>query len=499
MVKIESKTLSAYNLDVHGMRVEIKVEQSIRDFTPQYNVSFPGIGSATKLLLLSFRGELTSMVSIEPSRVQDEKYMKSLDNRYKEVSNILIDKYIPGIEPQMKTLLISYIVNMMLGLGDLEVLLADDSLEEVAINGAQDCIWVFHKELGWCKTNIKPLSDQSIYDQAASIGRRIGREINNLAPLMDAELADGSRVNATLFPISQSGNTITIRKFAKNPWTMTALIKLGSISSQIASLVWLCIQNEISLLFSGGTASGKTSFLNACSMFFPPSRRIISIEETRELTLPSFLQWLPMSTREPNPEGKGEITLYDLMINALRQRPDIMLVGEIRTKKDAETLFEAIHTGHSVYGTVHADNAQDTIIRMTNPPIDIPKITMNAIGGVLVLFRHRSKGIRRMLEFGEILETGDINVIHRWQVLSDSFTQISELTRLLETLQLYGGYTKADMVTELEEKRLVLEWMVKNDVTRIDDAGYVISNYYRDKTKVIQLAKDDVKFSRDIF
>jgi flagellar protein FlaI len=499
MVKIESNTLSAYNLDVHGMRVEIKIEQSIRDFTPQYNVSFPGIGSATKLLLLSFRGELTSMVSIEPSRVQDEKYMKSLDNRYKEVSNILIDKYIPGIEPQMKTLLISYIVNMMLGLGDLEVLLADDGLEEVAINGAQDCIWVFHKELGWCKTNIKPLSDQSIYDQAASIGRRIGREINNLAPLMDAELADGSRVNATLFPISQSGNTITIRKFAKNPWTMTALIKLGSISSQIASLVWLCIQNEISLLFSGGTASGKTSFLNACSMFFPPSRRIISIEETRELTLPSFLQWLPMSTREPNPEGKGEVTLYDLMINALRQRPDIMLVGEIRTKKDAETLFEAIHTGHSVYGTVHADNAQDTIIRMTNPPIDIPKITMNAIGGVLVLFRHRSKGIRRMLEFGEILETGDINVIHRWQVLSDSFTQISELTRLLETLQLYGGYTKKDMVEELDEKRIILEWMVKNEVTRIDDAGYVISNYYRDKAKVIQLAKDDVKFSRDIF
>ena len=177
---------------------------------------------------------------------------------------------------------------------------------------------------------------------------------------MDAELSDGSRVNATLFPISQSGNTITIRKFSKNPWTMSAMIKNGTISSEIASLVWLCIQNEISLLFSGGTASGKTSFLNACSMFFPPMRRIISIEETRELQLPNFLQWLPMVTREPNPEGKGEITLYNLMINSLRQRPDIMLVGEVRTKKDAETLFEAIHTGHSVYGTVHADNAQDT-------------------------------------------------------------------------------------------------------------------------------------------
>ncbi len=178
-------------------------------------------------------------------------------------------------------------------------------LEEIAVNGAKDFIWVFHKTLGWCKTNIKPTNDNAIYDQASQIGRRIGREINNLAPLMDAELADGSRVNATLYPISQSGNTITIRKFAKNPWTMTALIKNSSLSIEIASLVWLCIQNEISLIFSGGTASGKTSFLNACSMFFPANRRIISIEETRELQLPTFLQWLPMVSREPKPRRKG--------------------------------------------------------------------------------------------------------------------------------------------------------------------------------------------------
>jgi len=496
MAESETKLLASYDLDVHGMHVEIRINQAPQDFTPQYMVSFPGIGNATKLLLLSFRGELTSMVTIDPSRVQDERYMRTLDIRYKEVSNILIDKYIPGLEPQVKALLISYIVNMMLGLGDLEVLIADDDLEEIAVNGSVGFIWIFHKKLGWCKTNIKPLSEESIYNQASQIGRRIGREINNLAPLMDAELSDGSRVNATLFPISQIGNTITIRKFAKNPWTMTAMIKNGTISSSIASLIWLCIQNEISLLFSGGTASGKTSFLNACSMFFPPIRRIISIEETRELQLPNFLQWLPMSTREPNPEGKGEITLYNLMINALRQRPDIVLVGEIRTKKDAETLFEAVHTGHSVYGTVHADNAQDTIIRMTNPPIEAPKITMNAIGGVVVLFRHRSKGIRRMLEFGEILETGDINVLHRWNILNDTFMQISELTRLLETLQLYGGYTKKDMITELEEKRIVLEWMVKNKITGIDDAGYVISSYYKDRAKVFDLVKQDAPFTR---
>jgi flagellar protein FlaI len=492
------KILAEYQLDAHGTTVRIQIIEG-NDFVPLYNVTFPGIGDATKLLIMSFRSELTAMVPMDPSRLEDKRYLIALNDKYVDAGSILIDKYVPGTSFEAKKLLTSYVVNMMLGLGDLEALLADENLEEIAVNGAKDFIWIFHKTLGWCKTNIRPASDNSIYDQASQIGRRIGREINNLSPLMDAELADGSRVNATLYPISQGGNTITIRKFAKNPWTMTALIKNGSISLELASLVWLCIQNEISLLFSVGTASGKTSFLNACSMFFPATRRIISIEETRELQLPGFAQWIPMVSRDPNPEGKGEITLYRLMVNALRQRPDIMLVGEVRTQKDAETLFEAIHTGHSVYGTVHADNAQDTIVRMTNPPIDIPKITMNALGAIVCLFRHRTKGIRRVLEFGEMLGTGDVNVLYKWNILSDKYTQISDMTRLLDTFTLYGGLTKKDMAEDLAAKSIVLDWMLRNNVTGIEDAAFVVANYYKYKERVMQLVKDNVAYARNIF
>ncbi|MGI0100223.1 MAG: type II/IV secretion system ATPase subunit [Candidatus Micrarchaeaceae archaeon] len=495
----DQKILAEYQLDAHGTTVRIQIIETTKSFVPLYNVVFPGIGDATKLLIMSLRSELTSMVPIDPARIEDKRYTNSLNSKYVDAGNILIDKYVPGTNAEIKKLLTSYIINMMLGLGDLEALIADENLEEIAVNGAKDFIWVFHKSIGWCRTNIKPTNDNSIYDQASSIGRRIGREINNLAPLMDAELSDGSRVNATLYPISQSGNTITIRKFAKNPWTMPALVKAGSISLEIASLVWLCIQNEISLIFSGGTASGKTSFLNACSIFFPANRRIISIEETRELQLPNFLQWVAMVSRDPNPEGKGEITMYRLMINALRQRPDIMLVGEIRTQKDAETLFEAIHTGHSVYGTVHADNAQDTIVRMTNPPINIPKITMNALGGVLVLFRHRAKGIRRMLEFGEMLNSGDVNVLYKWNILNDRFAQIGEMTKLLDTLTLYGGLTKKDMAQEIVDKSAILGWMIKNNIFGIDDSAYVIANYYKHKDRLIQMIKDGVPFARDMF
>ncbi len=493
------KILEQYGLNAHGMVIGVVIKTNPSEFVPTYNVTYEGVSDATKLLLMSFRRELISMVPLDPTKVEIQAYVDDLNKRYVQASKILIDRYLPNTDEDTKNILTAYILNMMLGLGDLEVPLSDENLEEIAVNGSKSFIWVFHKRIGWCKTNIKPVSEEAIYDQAEQIGRRVGRELNNLSPLMDAELVDGSRVNATLYPISQIGNTITIRKFAKNPWTMPALVKSGSLPPELAGLMWLCIQNEISILISGGTASGKTSFLNASSVFFPPTRRIISVEETRELALPDSLQWVAMVSRQPNPEGKGEVTLYDLMINALRQRPDIMLVGEIRTGKDAETLFEAIHTGHSVYATVHADNAQDTVVRMTNPPIATPKIQMNALGAIVSLFRHRSKGIRRTLEFAEMLRTGDANVLYRWNMRNDTFAQISDLTNMADVLSLYGGYTKSEIAEEVKTRAKIISWMIKYNVIDINNAGFLIANYYMDKDRVINLVNKDIPYSKELF
>ncbi len=495
----EVKMLAHYNLNANGIPVEVNIKQIPSEFVPSYDVTFPGIGVATKLLLISLRTDLLSMVPIDTAKIQNKEYLDELTKKVLSASAILIDKYLPGTSEQTKALLCSYMRNLMLGLGDLEAPLADENLEELAANGAREPLWVFHKTIGWCKTNIVLQGEDTIYNAAESIGRRVGRGINNLAPIMDAELADGSRVNATLYPISQIGNTLTIRKFEKNPWTMPAMIKNATISPQIAGLIWLCIQNEVSLLISGGTASGKTSFLNALSIFFPASRRIVSVEETRELSLPRFYQWIPMLSRNPNPEGKGEVTLYDLMVNALRQRPDIVVVGEVRTGKDAETLFEAIHTGHAVYGTLHADNAQDTVVRMTNPPINTPKIMINAIGGIIVAFRHRSRGIRRILEFAEMMKTGDANTLYRWSMRNDTFNQVGDMLRLQEIIGLYGGLNMREIDDEVAEKAKILMWMVKHNVTNVDDSAYVVSNYYRNKQKVLDIVKNDVEYTQNMF
>ncbi len=494
----QGTVISHYNLNANGLPVEVNIRQT-RDYVPLYDVKFPGIGDATKLLLLSMRNDLLTMVTIDIAKIQNPEYLAELTRKVMSSSSILIDKFIPGTNEYTKGLLQAYLRNAMLGLGDLEAPLSDENLEELAVNGSREPIWVFHKKAGWCKTNIKLQSEEVIYDLSEMIGRKVGREINNLAPLMDAELTDGSRVNATLYPISQVGNTITIRKFEKNPWTMPALVKNGTVSPQIAGLIWLCIQSEVSLLISGGTASGKTSFLNASSIFFPASRRIISVEETRELTLPKFYQWVSMITRNPNPEGKGAVALYDLMVNALRQRPDIMLVGEVRTGKDAETLFEAIHTGHAVYGTVHADNAQDTIVRMTNPPIATPKIMINAMGGIIVAFRHRSRGIRRVLEFAEIMRTGDANTLYRWSMRNDTFNQVGDMLRLQEIIGLYAGLNMKEIEDEIAEKAKIILWMVKHNITQVDDAASVVANYYRKKEKILDLVKNDLDFSQNMF
>ena len=491
--------LDHYTLSANGLPVTIDIKETSDEFVPIYEINVPGISSATKLLISSLRNELLTMVPIDPARVQNTEYINELTKKVFSASRILIDKYLPGTTESTKDILSSYMRNIMLGFGDLEAPLADENLEEIAVNGGNQYIWVFHKKIGWCKTTLKLPDDNAVFDEAEMIGRRVGREINNLTPIMDAELTDGSRVNATLFPISQSGNTITIRKFEKNPWTMPAMIKNNTVNPYLAALIWEAIQNEISLLISGGTASGKTSFLNALSIFFPATRRIISVEETRELSLPSFFQWVPMLTRMANPEGKGEVNLYDLIINSLRQRPDIVVVGEVRVSKDAETLFEAIHTGHAVYATLHADNAADTIIRMTNPPINTPKIMLNALGGIIVTFRYRTKGIRKVFEFAEVTKTGDANVLYRWNLKVGSYSQVGDMINLVDTISMYSGLTKKDIDMDIEEKANTLLWMAKHNILNVEDAGFVVSHFYRNKDKVLDIVKNDLDYSKDLF
>ena len=480
--------LDSYVYDNEGIQVLAKIFTKTGEYVPQYEVNVRELSEGTRLVLNTLKGELITTVKLDITDIIDPKKRDEVRNKFELRANFLLSKHFPTLSEADKKVLTAYLLQNSLGLGDLEPLMHDNALEEVAINSSAEPVWVYHKKYGWCKTNVHIKNEESIYDISAMIGRRIGKQINTLNPVMDAHLSSGDRVNATMFPVSSFGNTITIRKFSRNPWTIPYLIELNCISPQVAGLIWLCMQNELSLLVAGGTGSGKTSFLNAISCLIPANQRIISIEDTRELTLPTFLQWVPMVTREPNAEGKGEITMLNLLVNSLRQRPDRIIVGEVRKQREAEILFEAMHTGHSVYATLHADNAAEAVTRLTTPPISMPKESLSALAGVVVQFRHRRLNIRRTLEFAEVQKGGDINSLYRWDIKSDRINEVGKMVSLSATLSLYAGLTQREIDSDVSDKAKIFSWMVKKGYKSVNTVGALVSQYYMNPDSVVSLA-----------
>ena len=480
------KVIDSYSFNADDIKVKVEVVFREDDYVPTYNLMLPEISKATRIVLEDIKQDLITKLEINLAELSNLEKISDIKKEFKKKTSILLEKEFPGLPEKTRNLLSTYLLFHSIGLGEVEFLLNDNFLEEIVINNSKEPVWVYHKRHGWLKTNIIIDSENKIYNLASQIGRRVGRQITILNPLLDAHLITGDRVNATLFPISTRGNTITIRKFARTPWTITQFIQNRTISLEAAALLWLAIHYELSILIAGGTGSGKTSMLNVLAAFFPPNQRIISIEDTRELQLPSFLHWVPLVTRNPNPEGKGGVSMLDLLVNSLRMRPDRIIVGEVRRQREAEVMFEAMHTGHSVYGTIHADTAEQTIVRLTNPPINIPKNMIPAISLIVVQFRNRRLNIRRTFEVAEVTEEGDVNILYRWDPISDSIRKANDSTSLMRTLRMFTGLSNEEIEKELEARKRVLEYMVNKEIRDLEGVSRIISDYYRDKDELLR-------------
>jgi len=491
-----------YKIDIYGASASIKIISG-KDFVTLYDLSLPFIETGTKALLAEIRERLITEISVTPKEIFDPKTIDILKEKFKVRIFKLLEQNIPHLTPENKMQLTAYLINETLGLGVLEFLFSDPFLEEVVVNSSKEPVWVYHKVHGWLKTNIVISDETQIANYASIIARRVGRQITTLDPLLDAHLVTGDRANATLFPISTRGNTITIRKFARKPWTVVDFVANNTMSSDVAALIWMTMQYEGNIIVSGGTATGKTSFLQTCLPFIQPNHRIISIEDTRELLLPEFLHWVPLTTREANPEGKGEITMLDLMVNSLRMRPDRIVVGEIRRQEQAEVLFEAMHTGHSVYSTLHADTAEQTIGRLVNPPINIPKNQLDAIDLLVVMFRDRRKRFRRIIEVSEIVPVGaegvsaevtlQPNALYRWRPVTDRLEEHKPSIKLFDRIGLYTGLGESEIKNDLKNKKKIIEWLVKNNTTDLNRIGKIIAQYYNNEDSVISAASKNSK------
>lgn len=485
------QVLERYDNKIRDIPVSVSITKKEDSYTYSYNLSISGISKNTEIVLEEIQEFLIKILNIENFSVDD--VTGETDKKFNAEAEKLLAEYFKYSNDETRTLLKSYLFSRSLGMGYMDFLLNDIHLEEIAIDNAKEPIWVYHRKWGWIKTNIYMSSEEQIKQTAARIGRHVGRQINTLNPLLDAFLPSGERVNATISPITVKGNTITLRKFSDDPWTITKFIDTKTMTSHVAAFIWQVMQFEMSVLVVGGTASGKTSMLNALSNFIPPNQRIVSIEDTAELKLASFLYWVPMMTRSENAEGKGKITMEDLLVNSLRMRPDRILVGEVRKSADAETLFEAIHTGHSCYATFHANNTREAIARLTSEPVNVPKALLPAINIMLVQFRNRVNGKRRTYEVAEILEDNKFNALFSYDAKKDVLVESKGSERVLNELSMFTGYSLAELKKDLDEKKSILDAMVKLKIFNIEKVGRIMADYYTDKNKLIRQLKEELK------
>ncbi|MBU1854985.1 MAG: Flp pilus assembly complex ATPase component TadA, partial [Nanoarchaeota archaeon] len=274
---VDRKIIDQYEYKSKDIPITITVVKVRGEFVPIYEVSISSISRTTEFILEKIRQELIKKVNLGMIDITDSKKSEQVEAKFEEAISDLINKYFPDVDDDTKEFLTSYLICKSLGLGNLELLMSDENLEEIVVNHASEPVWVYHRKHAWLKTNISLTDEDQIKHYASIIGRKNGRQISVLEPLLDAHLTAGDRVNATLMPISTQGNTITIRKFSRDPWTITKFIRSGTISAKAAAMIWLAMQFEMSAIIAGGTASGKTSALNVMANFFPPNQRIISI------------------------------------------------------------------------------------------------------------------------------------------------------------------------------------------------------------------------------
>jgi flagellar protein FlaI len=469
------KQEGAYKLNVDGINVDVIII-SEKGKNTLYKVVTKKISEATKALLGRVRDQLVAEVEISTAEILDPNAVTKIKEKFKIKSEEFIKKKLLNLNKET-----------------LEFLLADPHLEEIVINAAKEPVRVYHKKFGWLDTDIILGKEEVVQNYANTVARRIGRQISTLNPLLDAHLVTGDRANAVLYPISNKGNNLTIRMFARDPWTSIDFIKNKTGNIEIFSLVWMMMEYEMNILISGGTGSGKTAMLNACMPFIPPNHRILSIEDTRELQLPKYLHWVPMVTRPANTEGKGEVTMLNLLINSLRMRPDRIILGEMRKKAEAEVLFEAMHTGHSVYSTVHAESVAETIQRLIFPPIEVSPNLLPTVNLNLVMYRERRRGIRRIYQIGEFVkvETEEgigvkPNIVYRWNPHKDEIEGKLKGSKLFEELSRHTGLSMQEINGKLEEKKSIFNWMMNYNIRDVQSIGKIMNAYYLDHSGLIK-------------
>ncbi len=411
------------------------------------------------------------------------------------------------LKPGELTRIMYYIYRDFVGLNQLEPLLADPYIEDIGCDGVGVPLYIQHKKYGSMKTNVVFYGFDATADFIIKLAERCGSYVTYAEPLLDSSLPDGSRVNATFTKdITTKGPTFSIRRFAKTPYSCIDLIKFGTGNSDIFAYLWYVVEHQKNFLVVGTTSSGKTSFLNALVSFIPPTNKIVSIEDTRELHL-MHENWIPAVSRESfgsSSSGKdnyGEVSMFDLLKESFRQNPDYVIVGEVRGV-EASVLFQGMASGHASFSTMHAGSVKDILERLTTPPISLSGSLVEALDVVIILQHAVQIGLntRRIKEISEVVSVDvknmkiDASSPFKWQPSSDKFTKRNSL--VLERLSVEYGIDSKSIELEVKSRKLILDWLIKNNISKFDEVSEYITMYYNNKDKLFNLLNSKVRFTK---
>lgn len=472
----------------------VRITYNPENHTHKYRVLEPELTETEQEVFEELKERMTETLEVDLSRIEEDA-----NEHLREKTIKLLKEFGINLTPKQREKLLYYVVRDFHGYERIDPLMKDPRIEDISCDGPETPIYIYHQKYESIESNIMFENESTLDSFVIKLAQRAGRHISIADPLLDATLPDGSRIQISLSKeVTTKGSTFTIRKYREDPFTPPDLVDFGTFSSQMIAYLWLAVENGKSVIFAGGTASGKTTSLNAISLFIPPEMKIVTIEDTRELNLP-HPNWIPDVTRQSfgGEEGTG-IDMYQLLKSALRQRPEYVLVGEVRGE-EAYVLFQAMSTGHTTFSTMHADSIETVVHRLENPPLNVPRAMMEALDivSIQILTRAGGERVRRCRNLVEIVGLDPhskeliTNNVFSWIPSRDEF-RYSGTSNIFEEIMEEKGMSEDEIKQELERRQEIIEWMRMKDVRHYEDVAKIVVGYYREPDKTMEIVRSEL-------
>lgn len=468
--------------------------------TYEYSVIQPKLTKRLRRLFYRIKGLLEEKLDVDFTKLKETE---AKDYIHKQTAELL-DYFGIRVSRAERMILGYYINRDFLGMGIIEPIMHDPDIEDISCDGQDIPIYVFLRSpmLGSIPTNLIFKTGEDLDSYLVRLAQLCGQSVSITDPLLNGALADGSRVQGTLgTDIARRGSNFTIRKFTRFPLTPIHLLNYETIDIKTLAFLWLAVDYGSSVLVSGGTATGKTVFLNVLSLFIKPEMKIVSIEDTAELKL-THSHWIPQVARVPIATGagkrRGEVDLFDLLKESLRQRPDYIILGEVRGK-EAYVLFQQMALGHPSLATIHSDSLEKLTDRLITPPITLPPSLMENLDLIIFLTKMKYKGryVRKVQSIFEVIgfdfekNRPITNKIFEWDPKVNKIDIKNKSASLLKIVN-RTDLKEKHIVEELKRRMVVLYWMKEQNITDYRDVSRVINLYYNYPERVLDVITGEI-------